>query len=75
VLPDIITEIADERGMTLLCEVPPISDDQPFYIDKEDIVLVYRPYEITTYDAGEPCFELPMREIAPYTTGAYGIGG
>lgn len=75
VLPDIVTELADDRGMTLLCEVPPVSDDQPFYIEKGDIVLVYRPYEITTYDAGEPCFELPMREIAPYTTGAYGIGG
>ncbi|MEL7601939.1 MAG: RsiV family protein [Bacillota bacterium] len=75
VLPDIVTEIANDRGMTLLCEVPPVSDDQPFYIDKGDIVLLYRPYEITTYDAGEPCFELPMRDIAPYTTGAYGIGG
>lgn len=75
VLPDIVTEIADEKGMTLLCEVPPVSDDQPFYINQGDIVLVYRPYEITTYDSGEPCFELPMREIAPYTTGAYGIGG
>jgi hypothetical protein len=75
ILPDIVTEMANDRGMTLLCEVPPVSDNQPFYIDKGDIVLVYRPYEITTYDAGEPCFELPMREIAPYTTGAYGIGG
>jgi hypothetical protein len=75
ILPDIVTEIANDKGMTLLCEVPPVSEDQPFYIDKGDIVLVYRPYEITTYDAGEPCFALPMREIAPYTTGAYGIGG
>lgn len=74
-LPDLVTAAALEQGMTLLCEVPPVSDDQPFYIDGGNIVLVYRPYEITTYEAGTPCFVLPMKKIAAYTTGAYGIGG
>jgi hypothetical protein len=74
-LPDIVTKIAVERGMTLLCEVPPVSGDQPFYIENGNIVLVYRPYEITTFDAGEPCFSVPTKDISAYMTGAYGIGG
>ena len=74
-LPDLVTAAALEQGMTLLCEVPPVSDDQLFYIDEGNIVLMYRPYEITTYEAGMPCFVLPMKKIAAYTTGAYGIGG
>ena len=74
-LPDIVTKIAVERGMTLLCEVPPVSGDQPFYIENGNIVLVYRPYEITTFDAGEPCFSVPTKDISAYMSGAYGIGG
>ena len=74
-LPDIVTKIAVERGMTLLCEVPPVSGDQPFYIENGNIVLVYRPYEITTFDAGEPCFSVPTKDISAYLTGVYGIGG
>ena len=73
-LPDIVTELAEQKQLTLLCEVPPVGDDQPFYIEDGNIVLLYRPYEITTYDAGAPTFVLPEKELAPYMSGAYGIG-
>jgi len=75
VLPDIVTNSAHRQGLTLLCEVPPVTDDQPFFIEDGSIVLLYRPYEITTYEAGAPRFVLPMQEIRAYLSGAYGIGG
>lgn len=75
VLPDIVTRSALEQGMTLLCEIPPVTREQLFYIKGESIALLYRPYEITTFEFGSPSFVLSMDEIAEYTTGAYGIGG
>lgn len=75
VLPDIVTRSALERGMTLLCEIPPVTQEQLFYIDGGSIALLYRPYEITTFEFGSPSFVLSMDEIAEYTIGAYGIGG
>ncbi len=73
-LRDIVSDEALARGMTLLCEVPPVSGNHPFYIAEGVIVLVYRPYEITTFEGGSPCFALPMNELKAYTSGAYGIG-
>lgn len=73
-IPDIVTDMAKQKNLTLLCEVPPVGDDQPFYIEGGSIVLLYRPYEITTYEAGAPTFVLPEEELAPYLSGAYGIG-
>lgn len=74
-LPDLVTEQAQYKNLTLLCEVPPVGEDQPFYIKEGKIVLLYRPYEITTYEAGTPQFVLREKDIAPYLSGAYGIGG
>lgn len=74
-LPDLVTEQAQNKNLTLLCEVPPVGEDQPFYIKDGKIVLLYRPYEITTYEAGTPQFVLREKDIAPYLSGAYGIGG
>lgn len=73
-LPDLVTEQAQKMNLTLLCEVPPVGDDQPFYIEDGKIVLLYRPYEIATYEAGAPTFVLPEEELTPYLSGAYGIG-
>ena len=73
-LRDIVFDEALARGLTLLCDVPPVSGSHPFYIDKGVIVLVYRPFEITTFEAGSSCFARPMDEIGSYLTGAYGIG-
>lgn len=74
-LPDLVTAQAQRKNLTLLCEVPPVGEDQPFYIKDGKIVLLYRPYEITTYEAGTPQFVLREKDIAPYLSGAYGIGG
>lgn len=73
-LPDLVTQSALEQGMTLLCAVPPVSANHPFYIQDGNIVLLYRPYEITTYEAGSPQFVLDMQAVAEYTNGAYGVG-
>lgn len=73
-LPDLVTDQAQKMNLTLLCEVPPVGDDQPFYIENGNIVLLYRPYEIATYEAGAPTFVLPEEELTPYLSGAYGIG-
>lgn len=73
-LPDLVTQSALEQGMTLLCAVPPVSASHPFYIQDGNIVLLYRPYEITTYEAGSPQFVLDMQAVAEYTSGVYGVG-
>lgn len=73
-LPDLVTEEALNQGMTLLCDVPPVTEGHPYYIDNGSIVLLYRPYEITTFEAGAPRFMLDMQALADYTTGAYGVG-
>lgn len=74
-LPDLVTNEALEQGLILLCEVPPVTENHPFYILNGSIVLLYRPYEITTFEAGSPQFILDMQKIAQYTTGAFGVGG
>lgn len=73
-LPDLVTKEALAQGMILLCDVPPVTESHPFYILDNSIVLLYRPYEITTYEAGSPQFVINMQEIKEYTTGAFGIG-
>lgn len=74
ILPDIVTQQAEKRGITLLSELLPISDEQAFYIQGDALVLVYHPYEIATYDAGVPEFAIPisgletlLREGCPLT--------
>lgn len=74
ILPDIVTQQSEKRGITLLSELLPISDEQAFYIQGDALVLVYHPYEIATYDAGVPEFAIPisgletlLREGCPLT--------
>lgn len=74
-LPDIVAASAASSGIMLLCEVPLVDENHLYFLMDGNIVLLYRPYEITTYEAGSPCFTLPMQELRQYTTGAYGIGG
>ncbi|MDR1620627.1 MAG: RsiV family protein [Clostridiales bacterium] len=73
-IPDLVTDDAINRGMTLLGPVPPINDGQQFFIQDDTIVLLYRPYEVTTYEAGVPCFALDLNRLSDYIIGAYGIG-
>lgn len=75
ILPDIVTEQADQQGITLLSELPPTTDAQQFYIEEGTIVLLYRPYEITTYQVGIPQFALPMDRIKEYLNDRYGLAG
>lgn len=63
-IPDIITAQAADYEMVLLSDVLPISDDRPFYITDEAVVIMYDLYEISTYSAGEPEFEIPVNDIA-----------
>ena len=63
-IPDIITAQAADCEMVLLSDIMPISDDRPFYITDEAMVIMYDLYEIATYSAGEPEFEIPVDDIA-----------
>lgn len=63
IMPDIITAQAEARGITLLCDVMPISDGQQFYITQDEVVLVYELYEIATWAAGEPEFAIPIVQL------------
>lgn len=63
-IPDIITAQAADNQMVLLSDILPISDDRPFYITDEAVVIMYDLYEIATYSAGEPEFEIPVDDIA-----------
>ncbi len=74
IIPDIVTEQAQIQNIVLLNEVPPVRDDQMFFIDQGDIVVMYHPYEIATYEAGYPCFVLSSSRIASYLNADYGIG-
>lgn len=66
VMPDIITAQAEARGITLLCDVMPITDGQQFFLTEGEVVLVYQLYEIATYAAGEPEFALPISQLGEF---------
>lgn len=66
VMPDIITAQAQAKGITLLCDVMPIGDDQQFFINEDEVVLVYELYEIATWSAGEPEFTIPVSQLAEF---------
>ena len=63
-IPDIIAAQAADSQIVLLSDILPISDDRPFYITDEAVVIMYDLYEIATYSAGEPEFEIPVDDIA-----------
>lgn len=63
-IPDIITTQAVDSQMVLLSDILPISDDRAFYITDEAVVIMYDLYEIATYSAGEPEFEISVDDIA-----------
>jgi hypothetical protein len=69
-LPEIVESQANRRGITLLSDLLPTKDDQSYYILEESgdskLVLLFRPYEITTYAAGTPQFFIPISEIRDY---------
>lgn len=66
VLPDLVTSQAESADMTLLSDVLPIADGQLFYLTGRSLVLLYRPYEITTYLSGWPEFSIGYDRISAY---------
>ncbi len=66
VLPDIVTLQAQDKGLTLLCDVMPVTDEQLYYISGDKLVLVYRQYEITTYVNPAPQFSIPVSQLAEF---------
>ena len=54
--------------LTLLSDIPPVSDNQLFYFDETDITFVYRPYEISTYIPASPEFSFKIDELSAYIT-------
>ena len=65
-IPDIVMLQAEKDGLTLLCDVMPAADDQGYYLTADALVLVYRPYEITTYSAGWPEFSIPLNQLTEF---------
>lgn len=66
ILPDIVTLQAQDKGLTLLCDVMPVTDEQLYYISGDKLVLVYRQYEITTYVNPAPQFSIPISQLAEF---------
>lgn len=73
VLPELATRAAQKNDIALLCAIPAIDNDQKFYLDDGGIVLVYRPYEIATYNGGYPCLRIAAKDVETYLSGAYGV--
>ena len=63
IMPDLITEQAESRGIVLLSDILPIADGQMFYISQSTLTIVYRPYEISTFSAGWPEFGVPLEDF------------
>lgn len=66
VIPDLVARQAAVINMTLLSDVMPIGDGQLYYLTGRTLVILYRPYEITTNLAGWPEFSLPLNQLSPY---------
>ncbi len=65
-LAELAEEAARESGAVLLGEIPDITDARSYYLCDQKLVLQYKLYEISTYSAGWPEFEIPVAELAPY---------
>lgn len=64
ILPDVVSAQAQSIGMTLLCDPLPVEDGQLYYLTSRSIVLLYRPYEITTYLSGWPEFSVSYDQMS-----------
>ncbi|MDD3919881.1 MAG: DUF3298 domain-containing protein [Eubacteriales bacterium] len=73
-VPELAAKAAEKKGISLLCAIPAIEDEQLFYIDGGDLVLVYRPYEIAAYNAGYPCLRIPANDIGDSFSASNGVG-
>ena len=65
-ISSIIAKQAEEKKITLLGNIPAVSDSQLFYFDDGGITLVFRPYEISTYSPASPEFSFTLDELNAY---------
>ncbi len=65
-ISSMIANKTQEMEITLLSDILPLSDNQPFYFDDSSITFVYRPYEISTYSPASPEFSFSMEELSAY---------
>lgn len=66
VVPDVIRRQAESIGMLLLSDVLPMENGQLFYLTSHSVVILYRPYEITTYLGGWPEFSVSYETLLPH---------
>lgn len=68
-MPDIVSEQAESRGLVLLSDILPIEDGRLFYVTETAVTVIYRPYEIATYSAGWPEFSIRFDKLKTYAAG------
>lgn len=61
-LTEIVTRYAAENGLTVLGEVPDVKNNSAFIFTSYGVCLIYREYELCTYDGGTP--RIPVTFIA-----------
>lgn len=69
VIPDEVTRQAAGRALTLLSDIMPVCDGQLYYLTSRSVVIMYRPYEISTYSAGWPEFSVSYEKLEKYMDG------
>lgn len=65
-LAEYAEEEAANKGMSLLRNIDPISDERDYFIAGGKLVLQYHLYEIATFAAGTPQLEIPISEMGAY---------
>ncbi len=68
-----VQNAAEARGMTLLSDIMPIKDDTLFYVTGTNLVIMYRPYEITTMTDPWPEFTVPLSSIEEWFKAGGGL--
>ncbi len=68
-----VQNAAEARGMTLLSDIMPIKDDTLFYVTGTNLVITYRPYEITTMIDPWPEFTVPLSSIEEWFKAGGGL--
>lgn len=72
-LAKVVQNAAEARGMTLLSDIMPIKDDTLFYTTGTNLVIMYRPYEITTMTDPWPEFTVPLSSIEDWFKAGGGL--
>ncbi|MCK4260687.1 MAG: DUF3298 domain-containing protein [Halanaerobiales bacterium] len=60
---EIKKQIEEEKELYFEGDFISISDDPPFYIEDDNIVIYFSLYEIAPYSSGMPTFEIPISRM------------